>query len=220
MLARNVIGSLVIVLFASGTARATPITIADSVGEFSSVQGTDGWLYGYYATPAVSSSFTLLPFQASQNYYAEHIPSSPPWTLVSAMGGHPDAGSGHWAVRRWVSEVSGPVLLSGNIAKENLNGGGVAPDTGVVGRIYVDGVEVFSQFISGGDGVGVNYAFGAPATLGAAIDFAIDPNGNDYYDLTRFTAKVDFTPVPEPGTLSLCVAAMAGALAVRRRRRA
>jgi hypothetical protein len=61
---------------------------------------------------------------------------------------------------------------------------------GVVGRIFVDGTEVFQQTVIGG---GLDYSVTVPVNLGSRIDFALDPGplGNDQCDAAGFTAKVE-----------------------------
>jgi hypothetical protein len=108
---------------------------------------------------------------------------------------------------------------------------------GTVGRIFVDGVEVWSAV---SDGVAVNFNVVATIANGSVIDFAIDPDGanvydeltgggldliNDGSDSTTFTFMVLeagelFTPVPEPSSvvLGLCGIAGIGMLSRRRRR--
>ena len=93
----------------------------------------------------------------------------------------------HWAVRRWVSEVNGSVTISGKLA--DLQGG--AGD-GIVGHIFVDGIEVFNHLINDGDLTGINYNVKATVTVGSPVDFAVEPRSSDWTDSTRFTAVITF----------------------------
>src|SRR5262249_26536060 len=61
---------------------------------------------------------------------------------------------------------------------------------GTIGRIFVDGVQVFQKtaFVNS-----VNYSVTVQANAGSLIDFVIDPGlaGNDFCDSTTFTATLD-----------------------------
>ncbi len=85
--------------------------IADSAAEFSSVQGSGNWQYGYYASGTDLGSFTeLCCYDPAGDFGAwwERAASQPPWNLVWADGQQPDE---TWTVRRWIAEVSGVVRV-------------------------------------------------------------------------------------------------------------
>src|SRR4051812_42687826 len=68
--------------------------ITDTARDFSNVQGSNGWTYGFYTTP-----FTLNTFQALEIYETNsgghagwmHVKATPPWTRVTASELHPAA---------------------------------------------------------------------------------------------------------------------------------
>lgn len=184
-----------------------PVQLADSVAEFSGNQGGNSWFYGYWNKKSDSDGvysaddFVAFPRGTgntlnSTNYWNGTIwdvPSgNPPWTELSAAGGHPNAENGnaslpiHWAVRRYVSETNGALRITGTLAASSS--GGTCGD-GTVGRIFVDGVEVFQKAVYG---VSLGYSIVVNANLGSKIDFVIDPGAgnNDFCDATTFTATI------------------------------
>src|SRR6185295_1932445 len=125
---------------------------------------------------------------------------NPPNTELTASGGMPSGENGnpanpiHWAIRRYVSEADGPLRISGILACVSTNNSSAnIPGTcgdGVVGHIYVDGVEVYNQTVFG---VSLGYSIVVNASLGSVIDFALDPGAaaNDLCDTNAvFTAIV------------------------------
>jgi hypothetical protein len=102
--------------------------------------------------------------------------------------GYPAIGVEQWVVRRWISTVSGSVEILGTIAK----GGGSGGD-GITGRIIVDGTQIWSQYIAPADRVGVNYTVITSVNVGSKVDFVVSPHTSDWYDTTRFTAKISAT---------------------------
>jgi len=164
-------------------------TLADSVANFSSTQGHAHWLYGYYTSPGKSASFTKFPYFVNRNWTENPQFPSAPWTSLSADGGHPNAtnsGLVHWAVRRWISQVSGAISISGVYVKET----GALGGDGTTGHILVNGKQTWSHNVAGSDAAGVRYAIVARVSVGSVVDFAIDPNSNDLYDSTKFTAVI------------------------------
>lgn len=211
----------------STTQLADAAIIADSVADYATVQGQDGWFYGYYdgdgGDPFNAGDFEQMTygevnFKPGTFWWAVQNGAGGFWTLLDEVGGHPNAlleasdrqRVTHWAVRRYVSEAAGPVRFTGTLADRDTNAG---IGDGVTGRIFVDGVEVYSQAIAAGDDTGVTYDFTVPVNLGSIIDFAIDANENDAADAATFTAVLEV--VPEPGTLALV--GLAGLFMAKRR---
>ncbi len=119
--------------------------LADSVQEFSNKQGQNNWLYGYYDIPFQSSSFKRMEqysFGTDEFWKESWRISGEGWTALSAKGGHPNGlntrNMEQWAVRRWQSENTGTVTISGLYAMVDGNCG-----DGTTGYIFVDGVEVW-----------------------------------------------------------------------------
>jgi Ca2+-binding RTX toxin-like protein len=175
---------------------AIGINTANSQTEFSGVQGQNNWYYGYYA-----GSFTSAAYQEMTQFSdIWTVQNGTYYTLLTAGGGHPNGvttsggrkSEEQWAVRRWVSEIDGEIQIYGILAKADTGGG-----NGVIGHIFIDGVEVWSQSIAGTDGTGVNYQITTKVKLNSVVDFAIDPKkdtndvANDIADTTIFTAQID-----------------------------
>ena len=169
-------------------------TIADSAGEFSGRQGQDGWYYGYYngdsSNPYSIEDFEQLPVFAG----SWTAGGTAYWTEISADGGHPNGqitsggrkAEPQWAVRRWVSDASGMVTLTGRLAKRYPGSQG----DGIDGYIIVDGEIVWSQHIGEGDTVGVEYALDVFVNSDSILDFALAPGNSDWQDSGLFSAVV------------------------------
>jgi hypothetical protein len=169
-------------------AGASPL--ADSVAQFSGVQGLHDWYYGYYEPPFTSDTFklatTVLP--AGGSYAGVETWKVEPSLHLWADGGHPNGfGVSQWAVRLWVSRVTGGVTITGRLAKLDTSGG-----DGVVGLVLVDGAVVWSRAIAAADDTGVTYSVTAPVGLGSAVDFALSPGpaGHHTCDSSLFTARI------------------------------
>jgi hypothetical protein len=213
----------------NGAATAGPL-VADSVAEFSGVQGLDGWSYGYYDGDAPSAyapaDFQPLPQFDGANWLIEEtawntggpMPSGF-WTRLSAIGGHPNGdltttahSANHWAVRRWSSDRRALYTITGVLSDNSPALNPPPPQAaynGVVGHIFVDGNEVLTLPLN--EGGSVNYSLTVPLSAGAIVDFAIDAKTyatnpdrtSDFTDSTTFTVQVF---VPEPTTLHLVTA--------------
>ncbi len=192
--------------------------VADSFTEFSETQGQDNWFYGYYPGVLAPSSFlqmgTFSPVGRPNTWVVDDdLPSPIYYTILNAEGGHPngvDAGRDdvlQYAVRRWISEVSGAITIAGNIADMDTGFGA----NGIIGKIFSNNLEVYSQSIDEADFLGVNYSLTFTVLAGDTIDFVIDPQGvNDLFDSTRFTATIfngeGSISVPEPTSIMLLAA--------------
>ena len=180
--------------------------VADSVAEFSGTQGADGWSYGYFNHTALGAYTT-----GGFSNFALYDAGLERWQASDAQ----DAAI--WAMRRWVSDVDGPVRLDFDLRKLNTN----PASGGITGHVFVDGVEVFSSFISATDDVGIQSFLMLDVSVGSLIDFAIDPAGelvpgrgdgveSARSDGTLFSARIATVEVPEPAALALVLAALGG----------
>jgi hypothetical protein len=177
-----------------------PRILADSVADFTLTQGSYGWYYG--SDDGSLEHFTLLTEKSVIILFEPVIPATwdcwanktAHWTQIFRLGAHPngtDTSSPsnavlERAVRRWVSNYAGKVIISGEAAKIDLVG-----SNGVDVLIYVDGVLLFNQFIQGDDGAGLAYELSSTLNVGSTVDFVLDPHeGADHHDLSRFTAAI------------------------------
>lgn len=215
---------LVVAALIAGTGPASAGIVADSVADFSGVQGLGGWQYGYFNVTLdadqeyAQSEFTQLP-EGSWSGSVWEWPggSMPPWVSFNPWASHPDGTNRpeeHHAIRRWVSDVSGEVLISGVLAKWDTRSGNGASN-GTIGTLVFDGTELIHQTLAWNDNSGISYSFPITVHEGSIIDLCVDANGTDYFDGTMFTMTV--TQVPAPATLT--AAAFLVGLTGRRRRR-
>jgi MYXO-CTERM domain-containing protein len=203
-------------LLAGIASHADAAIIADSFADYSGIQGQSGWYYGYFDVGATLDTFQPMTEFDGQRWWAD---SSRYWTMIGPVGGHSNGltTSGYslsdeqWAARRWVSSYSGLVDVNVSLAKININ----PASNGVMGRIFVDGSEVWSQFVGSSDNAGFAPSLQLNVVHGTTIDFVLDPfQSNDWSDNTRFSAVISTVPAPAAaGLLSL-----AGLAASRRRR--
>lgn len=179
--------------------------VADSVKEFSTTQGQNRWRYGYMVGAYSKNGFQEFTERFSCCGYGDAWASTEfVWTSLWQYGGSPNGLNGnlgrkrilHLAVRRWVSSITGPVKIKGQIS--DCLGPGLACDGGstIVG-IYIDGVNVFSRSSNVSD-----YSVDATLQVGAAVDFTIDSGGNDVNDGTTFTAQIEAQTEPSVDPLS------------------
>jgi hypothetical protein len=209
-------------------ADASAQTIADSVGDFSDTQGQNGWYYGYYRRSGDTGGYSpTSDFRPFTTYRTEGSGAPGGWVLdesrfytgLDSDQQHGNASvSGlddveHWAIRRYVAEMSGPVTIAGMTREDNKVGRG---DDGTIAKILINGEEVFSRDIEPEDQTATPYAVLATIEAGDTIDFVMLPGDTDYYDCPFFTATI--VAVPEPASVGL-LATGAIALLARRRRR-
>mgnify|MGYP001818441558 CR=1 FL=1 len=188
--------------------------IANSVTEFSGEQGKDGWHFGYWDRSVdidgeydQSSDFkTLKKFgKDARNGLKEHneFTTGDVWfledgrfyTSLWAKGGHPNsptqlgdyAAAEQWAVRRWISDASGTVTISGHTGKVMPWGAKWGGECKAI--IIVDGETVFSSVM---DEHGLDYAVAVKIRVKSVVDFLIAPNPS--IGVVTFTATIRKRP--------------------------
>ncbi|HTD86259.1 MAG TPA: lamin tail domain-containing protein, partial [Candidatus Binatia bacterium] len=155
-----------------GVTPFVPVTLANSVTEFSGTQGLNNWFYGYWNQETDADSvyspgdFVSFPNGgggwSANNFWTganwDWFAGDPPFTQLTADGGRPSGDNGaegvtnQWAIRRYVSETNGPLAISGRITHTSdwvyVTQSGVA-GTGLLylylqnaGEGYIDDVKV------------------------------------------------------------------------------
>lgn len=164
---------------------ASAQVVADSVADYSGVQGQRGWFYGYYdgdvVTPYRPSDFAMLPFydvgvSGAPEYWHHTEGAGGFFTLMRASRCHPNGvfTSGgrrqqdHWAVRRWVSPINGLVRVRASFVDLNTVCG-----NGIRAHIFLGSQEVYSQVVT--SMVEQVYEMDLCISVGTIIDFAVDP---------------------------------------------
>jgi hypothetical protein len=176
--------------------------LADSVADFSLEQGKLGWQYGYdlgsldgfALMTRISTIVAYAP--ATKDVWDCWGNEETHWTQVFQLGAHPNGTDTsppspsllQRAVRRWLSDYAGAVVIRGEMAKIDV---ALEPSNGVDASVYVDGTLLFTQYVGGQDGGGLSYEVKAMLHVGSTVDFVLDPHdGDDHHDLTRFTGIV------------------------------
>ncbi len=184
--------------------------IADSVVEFSGEQGNGGWYYGYWDRAIdsddkfdPSSDFKVFKhfgtdvrnglrgheaFKTGDLWYLE---DGRFYTSIWANGGHANSavqlgdysGAEHWSVRRWVSNSSGTVTISGRVGKVMPWGANWGGECQAI--IMVDGVTVLSTVM---DEHGIDYTVAVKIQNKSRVDFLIAPNPS--IGVVTFTATI------------------------------
>lgn len=207
------------------------LVIADSVAEFSGTQGANNWYYMEKIGVAAPVNFVnygpnpwLLP---SPDWYTDPNPPDPTYTSLWDTGAHPggtaDGQTGlSVPVRRWVSEVTDTINISGTAQLLEW----YPPYTGGTSvGIYINGVLLPGSAInltpSGSNpNPTFNYSIDTPVTIGDTVDFILfsginqDYTANVQSDATTFTAIIS---VPEPSSMALL--GLGGAMLWLRRRK-
>lgn len=183
-------------LFQTGTAQAGEI--ANSISEFSGVQGQNGWSYGYriygegepenYDPVAAFTAFpggsnNPDPWDGTTQVWSGgawdlNTADAAPWTYLGNEALHPNTGGEvHWVIRRWTADelaAATPIAITWKTRKENTGGG-----NGVTGYLYQNGVKIDSASIAGTDGTGVTRTFYVNAAAGDKFDLVLSPAGAD-----------------------------------------
>ena len=176
------------------TADPATSVIADTIADWSlsGTQGERNWFYGYYNKTAdlfsgyQTTNFTAFPRDdgppGEANFWTgfdwDWTQTGPPLDQIGQIFSHPNGannGAEHWVIRRWISKVSGTLIVDWHLAKQNTTAGG---GNGVTGRVFQKGASKDSISIAGNDAVGVTRTVVLRNVVaGDPIDFALDPKG-------------------------------------------
>jgi len=118
-----------------GVTPFVPVTVANSVSEFSGTQGQNNWHYGYWNQKSdIDGTYSDADFVAfpnsgggwsANNFWTgslwDWFNGDPPYTQLNSQGGRPSGDDGnaglpnHWVIRRYLSESNGPLAITGRI---------------------------------------------------------------------------------------------------------
>ena len=169
------------------------VEIADSLNDWSAtgLQGENNWYNGYYNLTLDGDGiyqsgdfieFLNDPLDPPNNHWNgtfwDLTPAETgPWTELGIEATHPNGTNSapveeHWTIRRWVSDVTqNDAVITWHIREGNLGG------TGVTGYLFVNGEELDTFTINGGDAVGVRREVTVDLAPGDEVDLALGPLG-------------------------------------------
>jgi hypothetical protein len=193
---------------------ASADVIGDSVAEFSNEQGKNGWYYGYWdlSTDADGKYNQLTDFKLLKNFGTDarnglsrrseftigdvwYLEDGRSYTSLWAKGGHANSAIGpanystaeQWVARRWISDTSGTVTISGHAGK--VMPWGANWDGECQATIFVDGEVIFSTVM---DEHGLDYSVAIKVREKSMVDFLIAPNPS--IGVVTFTAAIRKRP--------------------------
>jgi hypothetical protein len=195
------------------TADPVVARVADSMADwsYSGVQGEKNWFYGYYNVTEdtfpgyQTTNFTAFPGDGGPpsafNFWDGEkwiwYNGNPPRDTIGLNycfpnGNNVNTGREHWVLRRWVSQVSGAIIIDWHLAKQDIS---IQGGSGVTGHVFVNGVQKDQGLVSNGDSVGITKSIVVTNVhLGDFIDFALDPAGtagtDDYSDGSFMNATI------------------------------
>ncbi|MBL9126543.1 MAG: hypothetical protein JNL97_02795, partial [Verrucomicrobiales bacterium] len=173
--------------------------LADSIAEFSGVQGQGDWYYGYrnYTADGGAENYDpvtgFIAFAGGDGagewdgssqfwqgaFWDLETAATGPWTEIRSEATHPNGANStpneeHWVVRRWVAnELTGDtsVTVRWHTRKGNTSGGGVT------GGVWVNGVRLASVALAGNNTAGVTRTNFVTAKKGDRFDLVLTPVG-------------------------------------------
>ncbi|MCP4639147.1 MAG: hypothetical protein GY851_01870, partial [bacterium] len=167
--ARLVVVLVGLVLFTmAASAAEEPQVVADSVAEFSGVQGQDGWYYmqlGIAAPPFEDFFGEIGTYDQGRWGSLDDA-----WQTASLYKGQVVSGIGVvYPVRRWVSEVDDFVFVSGVLDKQ----GSEATSAYVTVRFEVDGASVFEVSAGTDAQTAIPFSFVTSVSSGSNLDAVV-----------------------------------------------
>jgi hypothetical protein len=163
--------------------------IANSIEQFSGVQGENDWFWGYRNFTKDGGGATYNPTTGFIPFAEEawtggawdlNTAASAPWTELGRVNTHPNAGSGdtHWTIRRWVANqltTVTPLALRWHAHHANAACGG----NGITSGLYRNGQPLDVAVIAAPDNVGVTRTYYVNASPGDRFDLILSAAGTD-----------------------------------------
>ncbi len=153
--------------------------LASSTADFSDVQGQSGWSYGSYVAYDYQH-FTPLPLFDNGFWHGNQADSTPLIGPAAMMAGADDLA---WAVRRWTSDFTGQISISG--AYYDIDNS--CTDSLKV-RILQNGQELFSDDQVGSQST--SYSLSTFVQAGDLLDFVVDPDSVAHCDTAYFSVTI------------------------------
>jgi hypothetical protein len=173
------------------TADPTLAVVADSAADWSrtGTQGEKNWHYGYFRggveLPPIYRATNFVAFprasgpHSTNNFWDgaawDWWNGDPPFDEIGQVVMHPNGYNNndiHWVIRRWISEVSGPITVDWTVNKLEASGAGVTL------RILRNGIQQEAYTLPGTNAGLVARSVVIPGVqVGDFIDVALDPQG-------------------------------------------
>lgn len=168
--------------------------LADSVADFSGIQGQKGWRYGYYTTPLTQRDFHELPvFDGSQwRQDANSACRKNQHLYLSMLRSHPSGGrctkkANHeqkWTVRRWVCSAEEMATIVGSSSQSHHEG------DGALVILVIDGKAVYRRQMQGSSRSTEDFTIHASLRKGSVVDLVTSPGDDCKGDWTNFSAQI------------------------------
>lgn len=160
-------------------------SVAESVLEYSGIQGQDGWRYGRFGTAGKPSTYEDFGHYSGGRWQPTSSLNNPYMTQNGAHPGWSGTYAHHSAVRQYTIQPGEEGLLSFSGTVEHVQTGG---GDGTISRIYVNNMPVYSQHSKL-----TQYPYSRNAVVEAddIISMEIAENGNPSYDRTAFTMTAE-----------------------------
>lgn len=186
-------GLVVLSIFGAGVQADV---LANSIDDFSGIQGQDDWFYGYYRVDTGDSPTVPASFQEADNYNSDFsnawsFAGSGDWLAIAAENQHPHIpGAGlntpgeYWATRRWVSDFEGEINLTGFVDEGDLGG------DGVVVRLFIDGTKFGQWDLLSVTNSMIPFDITTTVSVGSTVDLTVDPKDNIFFDGTTVELNI------------------------------
>lgn len=173
-----------------------PCVVADSVRDFSTTQGLEGFWYGAWHAGSDSDAvyqpdvdFQPLVACPDASWRPSCVALGEPgfrWTLIMAELQHAATlPMLELPIRRWLSDVSGPVSVALDHHHADPGDG-----DGTRAQLLVDGTSIWENEISGSDAAGQQLVLPLQLEVGTRLELVLHPRANEARDMTHLSMVV------------------------------